>query len=178
MASHRAPARVLVLVAAAAIAAMPLTSGLTALAPAQPVRAAEVYPDLDATFFGGTWNSIGASIASAGVVDLTATQQDGEPEIPSPATVTGQAGGQPLQGAAILTRRAGRTPLAETRLVDLNLEDLPVEIPLSTIPFQRSIPPTSWSGLLAGTALAGIPLQSVTLARSGCSRRSRARSRW
>ena len=168
MSSYRAPARALVLVAAAAFAATPLSSGLTALAPARPVLAdVPLYPALDAIFLNAANQVPGQDgiIASAGIVNL-ANPDEGGPANPDAASVTGVAGGSPLQGSSILTSDLAGTPLADTRLVDLKLETLPVQIPLSTIPFQRSIPPTSWTGLLAGTALAGIPLQSVTYAQA------------
>ena len=162
MASHRATARALVLIAAAAFAATPLASGLTGLAPAAPARAVDpVYPDFESIRFFGNGFNFGAWPATAGLVDFKADPDSG-PAGPTPAQVTASAGSQPLQGAAILRSDLAGTPLADTRLVDLALEDLPVEIPLSTIPFQRSIAPTSWSGLLTTTALAGVPLQSVT----------------
>ena len=162
MASHRAPARALVLVVAAAFAAMPLTSGLTALAPAPVARAALHLPSVSGPqFIGSPGNDNGKWPASAGLVDLT--NGDASVPPPTPASVTAEAGGQPLQGTAIFRADLAGTPLASTRLIDLRLEDLPSDIPLSTIPFQRSIQPTSWGALLASVArFAGLPLQSVT----------------
>ncbi len=169
MASRGVLKRGLTLLASAALAAIPLVSGLTPVAPAPAGHALSGEP----TGFGGSihttdYVSQDRSFTSAGVANLLdpnpTEASDGTPlpPPPVPASVTASAGSGPLQGAAILRSDLSGSPLAKTTLVSLHLETLPVDIALSTIPIQRATAPHTWQELLASTVLAGIPLQNVT----------------
>ncbi len=161
MASRRLLPRALVLVVSGLLAALPAGSGLAAVVPSQVARAdSPVYPTWDGALNGGSSNAA----APAGVVNLAVPAVVGEqPANPDPASVTATAGTGAIQGAAILQSDLTGSNLADTPVVSLHLENLPVQIPLATIPFSRSTSPKNWQDLLSSTpALAGVPLQNVT----------------
>jgi uncharacterized protein YjbI with pentapeptide repeats len=152
--------RVLVLFVSALLAALPAGAGLAAVVPAQAVRAAG--PEY-ATWAGGFNGGSSYAAAPAGVVNLAVPAVAGEqPANPDPASVTSTAGTAGIQGAAILQSDLSGSNLAATTVVSLHLENLPVQIPLSTIPLSRSTSPKSWQDLLGSTVLKGVPLQNVT----------------
>ncbi|HLY15207.1 MAG TPA: PxKF domain-containing protein [Candidatus Limnocylindrales bacterium] len=160
MAFRRLLPRALVLVVSGLLAALPAGAGLVAVVPAQVVRAdAPEYATWDGGLNGGSSNAA----APAGIVNLAVPAVAGEqPANPDPASVTATAGTAGIQGAAILQSDLSGSNLAATTVVSLHLENLPIQIPLSTIPLSRSTSPKSWQDLLSSTVLQGVPLQNVT----------------
>ncbi|HEY2887706.1 MAG TPA: hypothetical protein VGJ17_03765, partial [Candidatus Limnocylindrales bacterium] len=160
MASRRLLPRALVLVVSGILAALPAGAGLAAVVPAQVARAdAPEYASWAGGFNGGS----SYAAAPAGVVNLAVPAVAGQqPANPDPASVTATAGSSGIQGAAILQSDLSGSNLAATTVASLNLENLPVQIPLSTIPLRRSTSPKSWQDLLSSTVLKGVPLQNVT----------------
>jgi uncharacterized protein YjbI with pentapeptide repeats len=152
--ARRALRRTLTVVAVAAFLATSLPPGSPGAA--VPARAAgPSYPTL-----GDAFDSVfptGGVAGSAGVVNLVS-----DTNLPTPASVIGQAGPGPLQTSAILTSDLSASPLADTSLASLHLETLPIDIPLSTIPISRPTAPHSWQELLDGTSLDDVPLVAVT----------------
>ncbi len=163
MASRRVLPRFFVLVTTAALATLPIISGLLPLAPARVTRAASQFPSSGAQLLAinPSNNFTPNFVVNAGIADLLNPPPTNVSN-PTPASVTASAGSSALQGAALLRSDLSGSPLAGTPLVSLRLESLPIEIPLSTIPISRSTAPHTWQELLAGTVLAGIPIQNVT----------------
>ncbi|MGH2513271.1 MAG: hypothetical protein ACRDGQ_11350, partial [Candidatus Limnocylindrales bacterium] len=161
MPPRRVVPRAFVLVVVAALTVLPAGSGLLPVGAAQVARAdGPNYPT-----FGSSFPTTFAAVAPAGVVNLAVPASGDEPANPDPASVTAIAGSSPLQGAAILRSDLSGSSLATTTIVSLHLENLPIQIPLSTIPLQRATDPKDWPAALASTPLAGIPLQNVTWAQ-------------
>ncbi|MGH2465412.1 MAG: hypothetical protein ACRDGI_08125, partial [Candidatus Limnocylindrales bacterium] len=159
MASRRVLPRLVVLVVSGLLAALPAGAGLAAVVPAQVARAdTPEYPTFAGGFNGGSSNAA----APAGIVNLAVPVAGEQPANPDPASVTSTAGSEGIQGAAILQSDLSGSNLAATTVVSLHLENLPVQIPLSTIPLSRSTSPKSWQDLLSSTVLKGVPLQNVT----------------
>jgi uncharacterized protein YjbI with pentapeptide repeats len=148
------------LVVSGLLAALPAGAGLAAVVPAQVARAdAPEYASWAGGFNGGS----SYAAAPAGVVNLAVPAVAGQqPANPDPASVTATAGSSGIQGAAILQSDLSGSNLAATTVASLDLENLPVQIPLSTIPLRRSTSPESWQDLLSSTVLKGVPLQNVT----------------
>ncbi|HEX5917054.1 MAG TPA: PxKF domain-containing protein [Nocardioides sp.] len=166
MTSARLARRLATSLAAALVAGVAL-AGVPSpvLADADTTRATlatdAIPPEINGIYLtgGGPRNSYAPG---AGVVDFFDPVPPSRDRNPTPVTVIGTSDPTALQGTALLTADLSGTPLGDLTLASLRLEDLPVEIPLSTIPVTRADGPRTWTELLAPTDLAGIPLQNVT----------------
>jgi len=151
-------ATTLAVVVLAAVATVSVPSAASAGA---PVLAGPAHPTFNGIYLtgGGGGNRYAPG---AGAVDFFDPVPPSRDRNPTPATVVGESDSTALQGAALLRTDLTGTVLGDLTLDSLRLEDLPVDIPLSTIPIARATGPRTWTELLASTGLAGVPLQNVT----------------